>query len=237
MLLGRTITKRFFGALVCSLCLTASAFGQSANALFLNNGDKVIGYVMDLNQDPDGGVKIQTTDGKTMSFPMSEIDNIVWTYKLVEPSPGPIYRYGETFRWKYNNLELSDKNFSRYFDVDLYHEYIVGKNQFNIGGAGLTLGTGCLMLSILSIDPNTGSMNNSFYAYLGTAAILYCVGAVYTKKGIALLDKVERTFNERQANAQRSGAEKRLNSIELNPALLLTAQDNLALGASISFAF
>ena len=46
--------------------LMPMAFSQSANAVFLKDGTKVVGYVQDM--DPAGSVSIRTTDGRTLSL-------------------------------------------------------------------------------------------------------------------------------------------------------------------------
>ena len=140
---------RLFVVMSFMLCFIPSVFSQSVNALFLKDGSKVLGLVMGL--DSIGGIKFQTTDGSMLSYRTDDIDNIIWSYKQKQPSPGDIYRYADQFRWKYNGLELSDKNYEKYFDVVMYHDYVVGSNQFNIGGAGLVFGVASTMMAALSL--------------------------------------------------------------------------------------
>ena len=227
--------KRLLLTFLSALLFIPSVMSQTVNALFLKDGSKVLGYVMQL--DSLGSIRIQSTDGKMLSYQMSDIDNIIWSYRQKEPGPGPIYRYGDVFCWKYNDMELSDKNYDRYFDVDLYHDYIVGRNQFNIGGAGLVLGVGSTLLAALSFDPSANRQNSTFVAYTSGACVLFCIGGIYTYKGIRRLNQVEKTFNERQAGYEASNHSSTLNSISLNPTLLLTTRNDLALGASVSLSF
>jgi len=226
--------RRLLPTVFILLCLAPKAFSQSVNALFLKDGSKVTGYVQAM--DPAGDVKIRTNDGKILSFPVSDIGNIIWSYREKEPSPGPIYRYGEVFRWKYNDMELSDRNFDRYFDDDLYYTYMGAKNQFNLGGAGLTLGIGCTLLSILYFDPDAERQSNTFYAYAYGANVLICLGCVFSGIGISRLNWVERTFNARQESYDTSFS-RIMDSVKLNPSIMLTAHNDLAVGASVSFSF
>lgn len=211
------------------------AFSQSANAVFLKDGSKVVGYVQDM--DPAGSVSIRTTDGKTLSFPMTEVGNINWSYKLIEPGPGPLYRYGDVFRWKYNNMELSDKNYDRYFDDDLYHTYIGGRNQLNLGGASCVIGLGCIVLSAFQFDPESRKQNGAFWAYSAAADVFIGLGCALTAIGISRMNWVERTFNARQAAADNVQNSRIMDSMHLSPSVMLTAHNNLAFGASVSFSF
>lgn len=211
------------------------AFSQSVNALFLKDGSKVLGLVMGL--DSIGGVKIQTTDGSMLSYRTDDIDNIIWSYKQKEPGPGDIYRYADVFRWKYNNMELSDRNYEKYFDVVMYHDYIVGSNQFNIGGAGLVFGVASTMMAALSFDPSSRRQSKTFYAYACSAGVLYCIGGIFTHKGIKRLNNIVKTFNSHEADYVSSNSSTLMDAIMLSPSIMLTDQNDLALGASVSVSF
>lgn len=211
------------------------AFSQSVNALFLKDGSKVLGLVMGL--DSIGGVKIQTTDGSMLSYRTDDIDNIIWSYKQKEPGPGDIYRYADQFRWKYNNMELSDRNYEKYFDVVMYHDYVVGSNQFNIGGAGLVFGVASTMMAALSFDPSSRRQSKTFYAYACSAGVLYCIGGIFTHKGIKRLNNIVKTFNSHEADYVSSNSSTLMDAIMLSPSIMLTDQNDLALGASVSVSF
>lgn len=211
------------------------AFSQSVNALFLKDGSKVLGLVMGL--DSIGGVKIQTTDGSMLSYRTDDIDNIIWSYKQKEPGPGDIYRYADQFRWKYNNMELSDRNYEKYFDVVMYHDYVVGSNQFNIGGAGLVFGVASTMMAALSFDPSSRRQSKTFYAYACSAGVLYCIGGIFTHKGIKRLNNIVKTFNSHEADYVSSNSSTLMDAIMLSPSIMLTGQNDLALGASVSVSF
>lgn len=231
----RKSLKRLLAAVLLLFGVMPMAFSQSANALFLKDGTKVVGYVQDM--DPAGSVSIRTTDGKTLSYPMSEVGNINWSYKLIEPSPGPIYRYGDLFRWKFNNIELSDKNYDRYFDDDLYHTYIGARNQFNLGGACCVIGLGCIAVSAFQFDPESRKQSGAFWAYSAAADAFICLGCVLTGIGISRLNWVERTFNAREAANDNSFTSRIMDSMRLNPSVMLSADNDLAFGASVSFSF
>ena len=231
----RSSMKRLLMAALLLFGVMPMAFSQSANAVFLKDGTKVVGYVQDM--DPAGSVSIRTTDGQTLSFPMSDVGNINWSYRLVEPGPGPLYRYGDVFRWKYNNMELTDKNYDRYFDDDLYHTYIGGRNQLNLGGASCVIGLGCIIVSAFQFDPESSRQSGAFWAYSAAADAFICLGCVLTGIGISRMNWVERTFNARQAAADNSLTSRIMDSMRLNPSVMLTAHNDLVIGASVSFSF
>ena len=228
--------KRFLVAGLFLFCLISSAFSQSANALYLKDGSRIIGYVIDL--DSVGEVSIRTTEGELMSFPMEKVEQINWSYVIKEAGPGAIYRYGDQFRWKYNNLELSDKNYEKYFDDDLYRTYVRASNQFNIGGACWVYGITFLVMTVVEFDPKADKQSGAFFAYAGGANALICLGSVFTAIGKRRLNWVERTFNSQNAaDNELSATSKFINSMKLNPSVLMTAQRDLGVGATLSFTF
>ena len=234
--MGRIDLKRFLVAGLFLFCLFSSAFSQSANALYLKDGNRVIGHILEL--DSIGDVKIMTMEGEMVSVSRGDVDDINWSFVIKDPGPGAIYRYGDVFRWRYNDMELSDKNYEKYFDDDLYHTYVGGSNQFNIGGACWLYGVTCLVLTVVSYDPKADKQSAAFFAYAGSANALICLGSVFTGIGKARLNWVERTFNDQ--NAARNGvtySSNILNSVKLNPSIMMTAQRDLGFGATLSFTF
>ena len=233
--MGRINMKRFLVAVLCLFGFVQVAFSQSANALYLKDGSRVVGYVMAL--DSVGDIRINTTAGEMLSFPMSSVDDINWSFVIKDPGPGAIYRYGDVFRWRFNNTELSDRNLEKYFDRDLYHTYVSAHNQFNVGGACWLYGITCLVMTALSFDPHSGKQSGAFYAYAGGANALICLGCVFTGIGKARLNWVERTFNSQNAADNELSYSKILNSMQLNPSVLMTAQQDMGIGATLSFTF
>ena len=126
-----------------------------------------------------------TMDGTMVSVPKASVDEINWSYVMKDPGPGAIYRYGDVFRWKYSNTELTDKNYEKYFDDDLYHTYVGGSNQFNLGGACWLYGITCAVLTVLNFDPKADHQSTAFFAYAGGANALICLGCVFTGIGKA----------------------------------------------------
>ena len=155
--------KRFFLVTLFMSCFIPLAFSQSANAVYLKDGSRIIGQILEL--DSLGGVRIMTQEGLFYNVSGQTIDNINWSYVIKDPGPGAIYRYGDVFRWKFSNTELSDKNYDRYFDDDLYHTYVGGSNQFNIGGACWLYGLTCLVLTVLEFDPKADHQSGRFFAF------------------------------------------------------------------------
>lgn len=224
--------KRFLLAVFCLLCFAASAFSQSANALYLKDGSRIIGHVLEV--DSIGDVKILTMDGTMLLVPNGRVDDINWSFVIKDPGPGAIVRYGDTFRWKYNDTELSDKNYEKYFDDDLYHAYVVGSNMFNLGGACWLYGISCAVLTVLSFDPKADHQRTAFFVYAGGTTVLMSLGYVFTNKGKSRLNWVESTFNSQNAADNETSFSSK---VKLGPSVLMTAQRDLGLGATLSFSF
>lgn len=228
--------KRCLILLLLSIILVPYAYSQSANAVYLKDGRRVVGYV--LNMDSVGDVRIQTTDGRLMTLPASQVDNINWSYEIKESGAGAIYRYADKYRWVRNDLELSDRDYERFFDDDLYHTYVGGSNQFNIGGACWLYSFTCAVIAIMNIDYKSRKQDNSVYIYAAGANVLACLGGVFTGIGKGRLNWVEKTFNEQNAATNEvSYTSKYRNSFKLNPSILMSAQHDLALGATLSLSF
>lgn len=228
--------KRFLLLPLFLVCFAPLAFSQSANALYLKDGSRIIGYV--LNLDSVGDVSMRTPDGVMVSVPMADVDNINWSYEIKQAGAGAIYRYADRFRWVYNDEELSDRNYERYFDDDLYHAYITGSNLFNLGGACWLYSVACLAFAIWTFEPGADSQSPSFFVYTAGAGVLACLGGVFTKMGKKRLNWVERTFNSQNAaDNEISYSSGILNSVKLNPSIMLTAQRDISFGATLSFTF
>lgn len=226
--------KRCLVLALMLLCFIPASFSQSANALYLKDGNRIIGYV--LNVDSVGDVSIQTTDGKRLDIPMADVDRINWSYVIKQDGPGSIYRYADRYRWAFNNEELSDRDYERYFDDDLYHTYITGSNLYNIGGGCWLYSVACMAFCVWAFDPDCGfDQSTSFYAYVAGAGTLGCLGAVFTRMGKKRLNWVERTYNSQ--NVINETTSSLINSVRLDPSVMLTAQHDLAFGAILSFTF
>lgn len=236
VIMGCIDIRRFGLTALCLFWLFPLAFCQSANALYLKDGSRIIGYVMAL--DSAGDVRIMSTAGEMISVPTQSVDNINWSYVIKDAGPGAIYRYADTFRWKFNDTELTERNYEKYFDADLYHTYVSAHNQFNIGGACWVYGITCLVMTVLSFDPKADKQSGAFYAYAGGTNVLICLGSVFTGIGKARLNWVERTFNnENAADNELSYSSTTRRSVQLNPSILLTAQRDLGLGATLTLSF
>ena len=225
---------RFVVLLFLSLCFAPMALAQNANAVRLKNGNRVVGYITAL--DSLGDVRIQTLKGDIVTYPMSQVDDINWSYQVKEQGLGTIYRYGDKFRWLRNDMELSARDFERFFDDELYHEYIKGSNLFNIGGACWLYSFTCAVLCVMEVDFNSGKQDASFYLTAAGAGVLACLGYTFTNAGKKRLDWVERTFNEQNA-AGNDATSSLINSVRLNPAIMLSAERDLAFGATLSLSF
>ena len=228
--------RRIVVAALMALCFVPMAFGQSANAVYLKDGSKVVGYVMQL--DSASTVSIQTLNGQTRELSMADVDAIIWSYDVTPPGPGAIFRYGDKYRWVRNNTELSDKDYEKYFSDELYHTYVGGSNQFNLGGACWVYSITCAVISVLMIDPKAKKQDSAVFIYAAGANVLACLGGVFTGIGKRRMDWVEREFNaQNAATNELTDYRKGLESFKLSPSLMMSAQNDLAFGATLSISF
>ena len=58
--------KGLFLTTLCLFCVLTSAFSQSANAVYLKDGSRIIGHVLQL--DSVGAVSIMTMDGQRKPY-------------------------------------------------------------------------------------------------------------------------------------------------------------------------
>lgn len=229
--------KRYLAVALFLLCSISFAFSQTtANALYLKDGTRIIGHVIEL--DSVSNVTIQTTLGDLVSVPMADVDKINWSYVMKQTGAGSIYRFADKYRWAHNGVELSDRDYERFFDVDLYHEYITGSNLFNIGGGCWLYSVSCLAFAISAIDLEASQQSAAFYAYTGGAVVLACLGSVFTYMGKKRLNWVERTFNSQNSfSSENTNSSNILNTLKLNPSVMFSARHDLALGATLSLSF
>jgi hypothetical protein len=229
--------KRFLLVALYLFCFIPLAFSQSAHALYMKDGSRIIGQILEVDS-VNNKIKVLLVDGTRLSLPQENVRDINWSYVIKNSAPSGIYRYGDTFRWTYNNTELSDRNYEKYFDDDLYHNYVTGSNLFNLGGASLLYGITCAVMTVLSFDTKANHQSAAFFAYAGGAVVLTGAGIVLTKKGKARLDWVESTFNSKNAaDNETSFSSKTRSLMQLNPSVLMTAQRDLGLGATLSLSF
>lgn len=236
-LISTVNSKRYLAVALFMLCSISFAFSQTtANALYLKDGNRIIGHVMAL--DSASNVTIQTTMGDMVSVPMTDVDNINWSYVIKQTGAGSIYRFADKYRWVHNDVELSDRDYERFFDADLYHAYITGSNLFNIGGGCWLYSVACLAFAISSIDLENSQQPAAFYAYAGGAGVLAILGSVFTNMGKKRLNWVERTFNSQNSfSSENTNSSNILNTLKLNPSIMLTAQRDVSFGATLSLTF
>ena len=222
---------RFVVLLFLSLCFAPMALAQNANAVRLKNGNRVVGHITAL--DSLGDVRIQTLKGDIVTYPMSQVDDINWSYQVKEQGLGTIYRYGDKFRWLRNDMELSARDFERFFDDELYHEYIKGSNLFNIGGACWLYSFTCAVLCVMEVDFNSGKQDASFYLTAAGAGVLACLGYTFTN----VVVHVEGVRDHQQNAAGNDATSSLINTVRLNPAIMLSSDHDLAFGATLSLSF
>jgi len=244
--------------IISALVFSSLVYSQSVDVLFLKNGSIIRGSVVELN--PAENVKIQTSDGSLFVFSMQEVDHLSKDEKIKDKpntivaninvdtnlldskarnATGKIYRKGDSFYWKWNEEILSNNDYEKFFDDDLFDTYKGAKTQFNTGTACWVIGIACLGLSVINLthmSSDTKAKDNAI-AFATGADVFICLGSVFRGIGNGRLKWVEREFNSRCGNFSSSNSIINMKSLRFEPSLMMTAQKDLGFGASVVFAF
>lgn len=148
-----------------------------------------------------------------------------------------IDRHGDSYYWVDNNVKLTDDECHSILDMELYSTYKSAQKQFNKGKGWLTLGLVCagsaVATLVIASQDNMRYEDRVLYANMATilefgADVGICLGCVFRGIGKGRMEWVKDTYNEGKSTASRVG---------LSPSLMLTAQRDIGLGATLSFSF
>ena len=233
--------------IVSAIVLSSVLYAQSVDVLYLKNGSIIKGNVVEF--DPTNGIKIQTLDGSLFVYTMSEIDhlssdesnNTSITRNTVGNSNrssvvGLIDRHKSIFQWEDTGRDLTDYEYKTIFDDELYDTYCSAHRQFN---AGRTLQFVSLGLAAVSTIFMIGSISSGgaeefvggMYVFFTAANITFATGSIFKGIGKGRLEWIKNTYNGRIISNSNTS------SLNVAPTLMMTAQKDLGLGASIVFAF
>lgn len=239
--------KRLIFALFIAVFTTLSVQAQSV--LSLKNGSMIKGEILEM--DPSGSVKIKTADGSVFVYDMEQVehvgkdneanrtaDNSTYTFPIEKL--GRIDRHGSNLYWEKTGRELTDEECATYLGLELNDTYEGAHKQFNSGRTCMTVGLACLGMTVVFIAAAAGeeyAADAESYMDLATLFAVgadagICLGCVFKGIGKHRLEWVKDTYNSGRYEAVS-------NPIKLNfaPSLMMTAQNNLGLGASLVLTF
>lgn len=218
--------------------------------LYLKNGSIIKGSLVEYN--PLEGVKFKTADGSLFVYAMTEVDHVIHddtapvvvqntnTEKLVNSGvfSGKIDRSKGNLYWTSNGTDLTDEEYSRFLGTELYNTFSKAHKQYNSGktlqwiGIGISAFGAILFLS----DPEDEDLYEAFTVcdLIGTSS--FVVGCVFRGIGKGRIEWVKDTYNSGAYSLNRSN-NSYPSTLRLAPSLMLTAQRDWGLGASITFSF
>lgn len=215
--------------------------GQTVDVVYLKNGSVIRGSVTEMDQDQ---VKVSSPEGGVYTFPKSEVERME-----METAQSLAYRSddrllekkGGDLRWEGTSVPIADIELSSVLGDDLYDTYQSAHRQVSRGNTFLVCGGVCVGAAIagmfsygnqLSIDgKETGTSEtianlSMLLAY--TADVFMALGCVYRGIGNGRLRWVRDTYNGRGEPSA---------SMSFHPSVMLSSDNDLALGASVSIRF
>lgn len=238
--------KRLFLLFVLS-AFTGIILGQSVNELHLKNGSVIKGSILDL--DPSGDVKIKTTDAKVYTFSMSEVDYIIQEKSkntdITVGSNGKkrvIDRHKGNLYWLDTGQTLTSDEYATVLKGDLFDTFYSAQRQFNNGRTLIFTG---LVFAVASAFAYSAYLNSAYTMFdkkkvydeskmdifLLTSAgadICFFLGFMFKGIGKGRMEWVKDTYNMGHCYTS---------SVNLSPSLLMTAQNDVGLGFSLSYSF
>ena len=231
------------GLILIMLLITTLSFAQGTHVLKLKNGSSVRGTVLELL--PTESIKIQTADGKTQVYSITEIEDLRLAYEPGRQNQNTnvnsgiryLMRDGDRFYWYDSGKELTNKDLRQIITPDLYNTYQSARKQFNTGNSFLALGLVGVVsgLSFYLIDHASREegdaleVNSISLGLLSGSQLFLGLGFLFHEIGKGRLNWVQDTYNASSSQAQ--------SSFSISPSIMLTSQNNFGLGATISFTF
>ena len=239
--------KRLFLLFVLS-AFTGIILGQSVNELHLKNGSVIKGSILDL--DPSGDVKIKTTDAKVYTFSMSEVDHIVQekskTTDITLGSNGKrriIDRHRDNLYWLDTGQTLTSDEYATVLKGNLFDTFYSAQKQFNNGKSLIFAGVAFTLAAVLSYSSYLNSAHTDavtkkkyydeskldiFILTSAGADVCFFLGFMFRGIGKGRMEWVKDTYNMGYTHTS---------SVSFKPSLLMTAQNDLGLGFSLSYSF
>lgn len=174
---------------------------------------------------------------------------------------GTIDRHRGNLYWEDTDCKLTDEEYARILDDNLYSTFKSAHEQYNAGRVFMTLGfvsAGVAVTSLMLFAETRGYDKNGDYhvepgyvdLFLLSAAVAnvgICFGSIFKGVGKGRLDWVKDTYNsggvqsnnrDYQQEKPRAGRQTFYSStLFLNPSLMMTAQNEFGLGATLTLTF
>ena len=181
--------------------------------------------------------------------------------KDVSINKGTIDRHRANLYWEDTDCKLTDEEYARILDDNLYSTFKSAHGQYNAGRVFMTLGfvsAGVAVTSLMLFAETRGYDKNGEYhvepGYVdlfvlsaAAANVGICFGSIFKGVGKGRLDWVKDTYNSggvssnnrgNQQERSRGGRQTFYSStLFLNPSLMMTAQNELGFGVSFNLSF
>lgn len=232
------------GLLLVMLVAATLSFAQSSHVLKLKNGNTIKGVVLELL--PSESVKMQTADGQTLVINLSEVEDLRLAYEPGRQTQNTanegngiryLMRDGDRFFWYDSGKELTNKDLRQVITPDLYNTCQSARKQFNTGNSFLALGLVGVVsgISFYFIDHASRAegdeleVNSISLGLLSGSQLFLGLGFVFRSIGNGRLNWVQDSYNQSANTAQ--------SIISISPSLMLTSQNNIGFGATLSLSF
>lgn len=247
---------------ITTLVFTAVMYAQSVDVLYLKNGSRIKGSVVEMN--PDSGVKIETSDGSLFVYPMSDVDHVSKesatqsnSFSAI-PAGRKIDRHRGNFYWEDSGKNLSSEEYSLILDDNLYTTFYSARQQYKSGRGLIFSGLIFIVAAAVAYDSYLSSgyyLNyvqyyddsklGTFYVMSAAADVCFATGFIFKGIGKGRMEWVKNTYNYGDntnipidQRTKLGGRQTFYSStLKLNPSLLMTAQRDLGLGASMVLTF
>lgn len=247
---------------IATLVFSAVVYAQSVDVLYLKNGSRIKGSVVEM--DPNSGVKIETSDGSLFVFPISEVDHLSKegatnsnTFSAL-PAERKIDRHKGNLYWEDTREKLTPEEYSLILDDNLFTTFNSARQQYKSGRGLIFSGLIFVAAAVVAYDSYLSSgyyLNyvkyyddsklGTFYVMSFAADACFATGFVFKGIGKGRMEWVKDTYNYGDLSKTpvepkpRQGGRQNFYSstLQFNPSLLMTAQRDLGLGASMIFTF
>lgn len=229
-----------------SLCLASLAMSaqetEELKSVQLQSGISITGSV---SRNPDGTVSVTTSDGDVLFYQSSEVKSIRSLNSLVKPDQvlysrkGKLYLKTEMAKEPEKLSEdkcrmiLSDELFAQF--KKSRSRYKCGKTLEIIGTISCAAGIGIFTIRDEGFFIEIKDEGKHFSRFNYEAVIPFSIGAAMLVPGVILKHKAKKQLN---------GIADRYNSnndysvrLGLSPSFMLTAQNDVSLGVSMSLTF
>lgn len=220
---------------------------QSIDVIYLKNGSIIMGDVIEMN--PTENIKIKTADGSLFVYSMADVEKMEKqekqeTENVSDSSSSnslPLFsqdsyshmieKKGRELYWVRGGL-VPYNQLKELLGDDMYRTYLDGQKHVKVGNSCLDVGIG-FALAAVAVFISASSEDSGDKFVLGEilcvpADIFIGIGCTLRGIGNGQLRWVQNTYNSMS---------KQTASISIKPSLMLSHQNDIALGATFSLNF